>query len=65
MNQGKLKMLITEKQLIILFDLALWFSQLNMTWRASVSGPPFSRELIEEIVNQIYSQQSIELINVK
>lgn len=52
-------MIITEKQLMILFDLALWFSQLNMTWRHL--GPPFSREYINELVNEIYNQQSNEL----
>lgn len=56
-------MLITEKQLMILFDLALWFSQLNMSWREY--GPPFSREIINNLVNQIYSQQSNNLKEVK
>lgn len=56
-------MKITEKQLMILFDLALWFSQLNMTWRGL--GPPFSKETITNLVNEIYDQQSQDLIEVK
>ena len=56
-------MIINEKQLIILFDLALWFSQLNMTWRHY--APPFTRETINNLVNEIYDQQSTNLIEVK
>jgi hypothetical protein len=56
-------MKISEKQLIILFDLALWFSQLNMSWRSL--GPPFTREMINDLVNEIYNQQSNKLIDIK
>ncbi len=55
--------IITEKQLHVLFDLAVWFSQLNMTWRGL--GPPFTKELITNLVNDIYNQQSNELVEVK
>jgi hypothetical protein len=56
-------MKITEKQLIVLFDLAIWYAQLNMAWRGN--GSPYSREAIEELVNEILNQQSSKLIEVE
>ena len=56
-------MICSEKQLMILFDLAIWFSQLNMAWRDM--GPPFSKETINQLINEIYNQQSNKLIEIK
>lgn len=56
-------MRITEKQLMILFDLAIWFSQLNMSWRGM--GPPFDKEVIIKLVNEIFDQQSDEIFDIK
>lgn len=56
-------MIITEKQLIILFEISLWFSQVHMNWR--FNQPPFSRETVEQIVNDILNQQSNKLMEVK
>jgi hypothetical protein len=63
LRDGFSQMKITEKQLMVLFDLAVWFSQLNMTWR--VCAPPFTKELIEQMVNDIYNQQSNQLVDIK
>jgi hypothetical protein len=56
-------MKITEKQLLVLVDLAKWFSQLQMNWRDF--GPIYSRETIEKLVIDIVNQQSDELIDIK
>lgn len=54
------KMIITEKQLIILFDIAKFvitheFNRLNN----------YDRQTIVDVVNEILNQQSNELIEVK
>lgn len=57
-------MKITEQQLFILFELARWFSQLNMVWGNQL-GPPFTREGIHELVVKIFDQQGTELREIK
>lgn len=52
-------MLITEKQLLVLFDIVRWH----------VTGDkdpcPFTRDTIKILVDQIYNQQSDQLREVK
>jgi hypothetical protein len=54
-------MIITEKQLIILCDIAKWFIKNEF----HNFGVPYDRETIIHLLNDILNQQSNELIEVK
>ncbi len=52
-------MLITEKQLLVLFDLARWLA-------TGMNNPcPFTKETINVLTDQIYNQQSDQLREIK
>ncbi len=56
-------MIITEKQLIMLFEMGAFLATLNM--QGNAWSPPFSKETMIKLVNEIYNQQSNDLIEVK
>lgn len=52
-------MIITQKQLVVLFDIAKWAAT-NLNGHC-----PVTQETIQTLVNQIYNQQSDKLVEVK
>lgn len=56
-------MKINEQQLIILFELAMWFSQSNI--ELGDLGPAFTQETICNLLVDILNQQSQELMDIK
>lgn len=56
-------MIITEKQLLVLFKLASCIYQIDIERIEIIS--PFKKETIRHLINDIYNQQSNVLIEVK
>lgn len=54
-------MIITEKQLIIMYEISKWF----ITTEFHGFSIPYSRETVIEVLNEIINQQSNKLIEVK
>lgn len=56
-------MIITEKQLIMLFEMGVFLARLNMS--GNYWSPPYSRETMIDLVNDIINQQSNKLQEIK
>lgn len=56
-------MIITEKQLLMLYEIVVYVSRLNMS--GSAWNPPFSNKTISQLVDDIINQQSNKKIEIK
>jgi hypothetical protein len=56
-------MKVSNKQLIMLYQIAAYVSSLNMSGNAW--NPPFTADCTRELVNQIINQQSNDLIEIE
>ncbi len=54
-------MIITEKQLIILYDIAKWY----ITYDFVRFGAPYTNQIVIDVLNQIINQQSDKPVEIK
>lgn len=56
-------MIITEKQLIMLFEMGVFLARLNMS--GTYWNSPYNKETMINLVNDIINQQSNKLMEIK